>query len=121
MLTIRAAQMEALARERAEECKARLRKLAARCWPEVCQRLGDAGLRACVEGVFAACIGRGIQGEDDLARYLNVALALGPGFETDPRYPWARRILDDASMRPAARIERLSSLTADALARQESP
>jgi hypothetical protein len=120
MLTIRAAQMEALSRERAEECKARLRKMAARCWPEVSARLGDAGLRACVDGAFASCTGRGICGEDDLARYLNVALALGPGFEEDPRYPWARRVLEDASLRPAARIERLSALTADAL-RAEAP
>jgi hypothetical protein len=120
MLTIRAAQMEALARERAEECKARLRKMAARCWPEVCARLGDAGLRACVDDAFAACIARGIEREDDLARYLNIALALGPSFEADPRYPWARRILDDTSMRPAARIERLSALTAAAL-RAEAP
>jgi hypothetical protein len=50
----------------------------------------------------------GLESESELASFADLSVALGPGFDTDPRYPWAAEILnDDWTPVPATRLERL--------------
>jgi hypothetical protein len=40
----------------------------------------------------------GIQLENDVRKYIEVMLLLGPDFDKDPKYPWATSILTDKNL-----------------------
>lgn len=53
--------------------------------------------------------------EADVLKYIRVMLALGKDFDRDPRYPWASRTLNDASLGSAtAKADRLSAAALEA-------
>jgi hypothetical protein len=60
----------------------------------------DAELLALVDAAVGRAMRRGVLGEEAYCLFTNLAVALGPEFDADPRYPWAARILDDASLGP---------------------
>lgn len=119
MLTIRRAQMEAFGAARLAETEAALQQLLWRHWPAQAAAAGPDGVRRLVATALAAGGARGLDDAGALASYLNVMLALGPEFERDPRFDWARQVLDQTALRPAVRMQRLAALVAARLAAPE--
>ena len=120
MITIRTAQLEAMGMGRLALAKTRIADELRRHWPAACAQLGGVALAVWIDRGVEACQRRGIDTEQDFAHYGNVMFALGPDFEEDPRYPWARRVLDDAALRPAARIDRLCALVSKWLVAEQA-
>ena len=78
----------------------------AMAWPSVLQRLGDR--RAAFEATVAQrAAGHGLKGPADIARYLNLCLAFGHGFEDKTENEWALAILADARLLPAVKLHQL--------------
>lgn len=119
MLVIRKKQWDLMADGRVEQCKQELRAMVFQYWPLEAAALGAEGVRVLVERAYQACAKRKIEAQKDLAAYVNIMLALGPDFESDARYPWAKRVLDDTALRPAARVQRLAALVSEHLALSE--
>lgn len=83
-----------------------LADLAAQAWPAVLQRLGER--RAAFETAVAQrAAGHGLGSTADAARYLNLCLAFGPGFEDKTENEWALAVLADERLRPAVKLHQL--------------
>ncbi|MCP3135804.1 hypothetical protein [Pyxidicoccus xibeiensis] len=106
-LTIRTAQMEVLAADLRQRFEDRLREDLVRYWPDACRELGDAGLRGRVREGVERAQAHGVSAQRDVLRFLNVVFALGPGFESDVRYPWAADILGAPGVPAAVRMDQL--------------
>lgn len=115
MIRIRAAQMDVFAQIGVEN----LMQLIERHWPDRARDLGEVRLRAFVLDGARRAGPYGIVAEAHVARYLNLMLALGSDFDTDPGYPWAAILLSDPAMRPASKVERLCSRASRALREKE--
>jgi len=77
-------------------------------FPEQCAALGDEGTREAIGHGIDRAQAHGIVTERDVCRYLNVMFTFGRDFDSDPRCPWAARILDDtARPHPSERMDAL--------------
>lgn len=75
-------------------------------WPTVVGRLGDR--REAFEAAVAQrARGHGLLEAADIARYLNLCLAFGHGFEDKTEHEWALAILSDERLRPAVKLHQL--------------
>ena len=75
-------------------------------WPALIQRLGDR--RDAFEAAVAQrAAGHGLAAPDEVARYLNLCLAFGHGFEDKTENEWALAILSDERLRPAVKLHQL--------------
>ncbi|WP_164017518.1 hypothetical protein [Pyxidicoccus trucidator] len=120
MMRIRREQLDVLALTRREAFIDRLVAQLRKHWSEECEALEDAALRERVGDAIDRAAKYELRAEVDMARYVNVTLALGPAFDEDPRYPWARAILEEEAFTPGKKVERLCALTTEALAKQEA-
>lgn len=116
VLKIRPQQLAAFAASRREMFLRQLQRHMRQHWPDECARRDDELLAAFVEEVVARATDHGFRSEVDVARYLNLAVALGLGFDRDPRYPWARALIDDDGIAPGRKMDRMCELAAEALA-----
>lgn len=119
MLTIRTEQMSIFSKRRQHAFERQLVELVRVHWPDVddthdveniLQMVRRAKLRAQSHGLTTAA---------DVARYLNLSLLLGDSFDADPGLPWVRHFLDDVTMRPEARLQRLCAFASRHLAEEE--
>jgi hypothetical protein len=115
LLLIRKEQIEAFDRDRLRRFEARLCTLLPQHWPDACRALGEDGLRALVHDGVERARAYGIASEPGVTRFLNVMLALGAGFDSDPRYPWAAEILGRRGVPEDLRIRQLAEWTKKAL------
>ena len=75
-------------------------------WPGPIQRLGDR--RDAFEAAVAQrAANHGLSAPDEVARYLNLCLAFGHGFEDKTENEWALAILSDDRLRPAVKLHQL--------------
>jgi hypothetical protein len=75
-------------------------------WPAVLQRLGER--QAAFEAAVAArAAGHGLGDALQAARYLNLCLAFGPGFEDKTENEWALAVLADERLAPAVKLHQL--------------
>jgi hypothetical protein len=106
---IRSEQQRALGRlavdRFVEDAAARLR----RHWPATCAALGDAGLEARIRRGFSLAARHDLHSHAAVLRYLNAMFALGDGFASDARYPWAAALLGDPRLDEHERMERVSA------------
>jgi hypothetical protein len=107
MLTVRLAQLHALEALASDAYERRLGRHAQQFFPERVAFLTEPELHAYVRQAVAAARGHGLASERDICKYLNLALSLGPDFDTDPALPWARAILTAEHIGPTLRINRL--------------
>lgn len=85
---------------------AALTERAAQAWPAVLERLGER--REAFEATVARrAAGHGLVEAGDAARYLNLCLAFGPGFEDKTENEWALALLADERLRPAVKLHQL--------------
>lgn len=75
-------------------------------WPTVVNRLGER--RAAFEAAVAQrAAGHGLLEPADVARYLNLCLAFGHGFEDRTENEWALALLADERLRPEVKLHQL--------------
>ncbi len=77
-------------------------------FPERCGELGAEGVaRAMADGI-ARARSYGFREQGDLSRYMDVAFALGPGFDRDAALPWVREhLVAGANDNPTERMNAL--------------
>lgn len=115
VFVIRKEQIEVFDRDRQRRFEERVCALLPRHWPDACRQLGAQGLRAFVHDGVERARAYGIASEPGTIRFLNVMLALGAGFDSDPRYPWAAEILGRRGVPEALRLRQLTKWTKRAL------
>ncbi|QSQ23750.1 hypothetical protein JY651_01820 [Pyxidicoccus parkwayensis] len=120
MLRIRREQLDALGLARREAFIDRLAEKLRRHWASECEGLDAPALRERIGDAIDRAAKYELRAEVDVARYLNITFALGPRFDEDPRYPWARAILEEEAFTPAKKVDRLCALTAEALTKKEA-
>ncbi|MGH9378975.1 MAG: hypothetical protein ACRD1I_09250 [Terriglobia bacterium] len=105
------------AKEFEERVLANLREL----FPAPCSKLGAAALAEIARYGIERAKSYGIVAEPDVCKYIGIMLNLGKDFDRNPRYPWAARTLNDASLGdPSARINRLSAEALEAAGAKEA-
>lgn len=76
-------------------------------WPNACAELGQEALQERVRLEIEEAAKFGFVLKADVLRYINLTFALGTGFATDPKFPWAARICGDRRVQPNERLDRL--------------
>jgi hypothetical protein len=108
MLKIRKEQREALGKvmldQFAGEMVGHLRKF----FPAQCDSLGEAGLDEFIQYGISRAASYEIKKHRDICRFVDMMFVFGRDFDTNPKVPWASRILNDpAIVDPDTRIDRL--------------
>ena len=116
MLIIRNAQLKVLARGSLESFIQRATEHLRRTVPDRCEHLGDAEVRRSIETAVAKSRTYGLRDELEILRYLNLMYVLGFDFDSSEKYPRAREILSDSTMRSKSKAVALGER-----ARQERP
>lgn len=86
-------------------------------WPAVAQRLGERA-SALLQSIDEKTQQRGFAAGVEAARFANLCLALGPGFETRPENEWALAILLNDKLAGWARLHQLVVQAAATLRRR---
>ena len=107
MIRLRPAQLEAFREEARAGLAERLARRGEQIWPERTADRPRAEVRAEAERLAAAARERGLVSEEDVTRFYDLSLELGPGFEEGPAGTWAREILKQRAVPPRERLERL--------------
>ncbi|MBL8236424.1 MAG: hypothetical protein JNM66_03340 [Bryobacterales bacterium] len=118
MLKIRPDQIAVLAGPSQHTFEDSVAALVRRYWAEQWLRDGEGPGMERVRAAIAKARAAGFQAASDIIRFVNLTYALGPAFDTDPRYPWAA-LLHDRSQLPAARLDRVCQWAEKVLRTQE--
>ena len=74
-------------------------------FPTRCAPVDDQKLREFIRGAIDKARVYGIVRERDVARFIDLMVALHPNFDTDPQMPWAKPILLNMERTAMARLE----------------
>jgi len=108
MLQIRSEQVHTLGAPATATFVERLGAHLRRFFPERCASLDEEALELACQQVVTKGRGHGIVSERDLCKLANLVFTLGPDFDTDPDFPWARMALEGSrGSGPTLRINRL--------------
>lgn len=107
MLTIRRPQLKALGKPGRELLAERAVASLRAHWPQRCFEMGADGTAALVAAAIDTAEARGFRTDQQLLRFINLAMALGAGFPQNRDMPWAREILRDARLTPDGKLDRL--------------
>lgn len=80
--------------------------------------LGKRGLQSAVQGAVTRGRAAGF-GDEHLVAYAAIELVFGERFGRDPRYPWAKPILENRELAPAGKMDRLREAAIFQLAAEE--
>ncbi len=75
--------------------------------PGQCAELGEEAVRQRIHDGIDRAARYDVFGQRDLARFIDLMFVLGPRFDRDSRYPWARDILADDKLVPTEKVDRL--------------
>jgi hypothetical protein len=92
------------------QISSRLRKI----FPEKCAYIGEFSVRRLIQRGIEAAGSYGITSERGVAVYICLMFMLGSGFDTDPLFSWAAKILNDEST--ADQVDKVNQLYAGAMA-----
>ena len=107
MLKIRPDQEAVLLRAKRERFVTRVMAHLRRHWTEEVSGMDEAGLRDHIETHRDKAEDYGVDIEADVMKYIEVASLLGPGFDNDAAYPWAKKILRNADWRGRVKAQLL--------------
>ena len=93
MLTIRREQQEAIGRAVLVTFEVRLAEHVAEHFPGIHASLGERPTKVMVRYAIEKAYSYGFRNGGQVTRYLNLMLTFGRDFDTDDRFPWARRVL----------------------------
>ncbi|GJI94018.1 hypothetical protein RugamoR57_07360 [Duganella caerulea] len=116
MLVIRQEQFEILGQRGAAALEDKLLSHLQAHWPDTVATLGLDSARLHIRDSIASARDYGLETVYDVTRYLNLAQALGPHFDADPRYPWAQAFLNESSWDATDKMDRLCTLAAETFA-----
>lgn len=88
-------------------------------FPEPCEECGEEALLDAIRLGIARAARHGIDSGPDVARYITLMFFLGSDFVADPKFPWAREILEDPAADEESKIERLKATALEVLDRSE--
>ena len=86
------------------------------CFPERLAAVGAASLARHVEDGMRRAESHGLALDRDVGAYVELMIAFGEGFETDPRFPWARALCAPEEHDPSVRIQATFAAALAALA-----
>ena len=109
MLIIRNEQMRVLSAWMQQEFERRAVLYLRTKYPKKMQDKHDDYLHDIVREGIAKAGQYGIDGEDDVLRYLDYMIDLGTDFDIDTRYPWAQSILNDSRYPATSKMNRLDN------------
>ena len=104
VLVIRTSQVQALASPMVARFEAWLLAHARTEHRPETSNLDDDALMARLRGLIARAEGYGIEDEEHLVAYVDVALERGEGFEDAPGFTWAAALLADEGIDPEDRV-----------------
>jgi hypothetical protein len=78
-----------------------------RCFTEQSKALGEQGLLDLIREGISRAKPYGIETEREAVKYIDLMVVFGREFDTDPRYPEARRILTHEDLTARNKIEEL--------------
>lgn len=107
MLIVRDAQWRAFAPGAETRFGTRVRAHVERYFPARCAALGPDEVEAAIAHGQARAAAWDIVSERDVCRYIDLTFAFGWNLDDPEVYPWAARILRDASKRGPARLDAL--------------
>ena len=109
MLTIRSQQIRACAAAMQQRFVRIAIRHVSECFPEDADELGTKGVEALVLDILNRADRQGFVTGEEILRYLNLAVTLGAGFDSDREFPWAASILKDGSLTPEEKLARMES------------
>ena len=108
MLTIRKAQLDALAQHTLDRFTGDMELYVREVFPEKCGQMGDEKVREWIQAGVAEARKYGIEMHRDICRFIDLMFKFGRGFASDPALPWASRILNDPTIEdPITRMQQL--------------
>ena len=110
MLTIRAAQLSALARAGDRATHQRAFAHLRNSIPEVCGQMSDEELGAVIAWGHRRARRHGFVGEHDFFRYLNLMFVFGFEFDQNPEHPWAAETLGRSGLAASVKMDLLMDL-----------
>lgn len=120
MLILSEALMQALDDYAYAAFLTRMQAHARHFFPAVCAALAEAALADLVRRAVEEARARGLQGKQDICRYLNLVLLLGADFAAPTGYAWARQVVEDPYVRSgAARLALLEAAAERMLATRD--
>lgn len=75
--------------------------------PQYVAEHGQAGASTLAKHGYEMSRNYAIIAERDVVRLIELMALLGPDFDVNPKYPWARKILENQTLTPATRIDKL--------------
>ncbi len=107
MLTIRPDQMKVFAQYTTTDFEHRAMDHLRRCFPERTKALDEQRLLKPVRAGIIRAKPYGIETEREVVKYIDLMVIFGREFDTDPKYPEARRILMRKDLTARSKIEKL--------------
>jgi len=88
-----------------------------KAWPRECDSAGEKGVIDSIEVGVKKAEEYGIRAERDVIRYIDVMYLLGHDFDNNDDTEWAGRILEDCTLPPTVKMDRLWRRVKDRLLR----
>jgi len=116
MLVIREEQKGAFSQAVARNFECGQYSHVSRVFPDRCRALGDPVVREWIRKGIREAAACGIDEEYEVSRYIDLMFLLSPDFGSDAQYAWAGPILEDASLAPKEKMDRLYERAREQLA-----
>ena len=107
MLRIRPEQMKVLSDNMLRQFEERVYMHLLKWRHKQCTEVGEETVRASIQEGIERAANYGITRKRNVIIFLDVMYVLCPSFDTDPRFPWAREILNDSSLPPSRKTRQL--------------
>jgi len=107
-MRLRKEQIEAFSAAARQEFEDRMVEHLNEFFPRHCKAMGEEGVRQEIRHGVARARTYEITSQRDVCKYIDLAFVYGRDFDTNPKLPWAGRILNDPSFINAS--ERTSEL-----------
>jgi hypothetical protein len=108
MLSIREEQMAVFSKVAAQKFEDRMVAHLKRCFPSELESLGEPKARELIQHGVKRAASYGIRGQRDVCKYIDLMIALGSDFDSDPNLIWASEILNDPELRdPTTKVTQL--------------
>lgn len=101
------AHMEAFSKQQRKRFEDEMVLHLTREFPEEANRVGEDWLREMIREGVQSAEGYNILLERDVARYLELMLAISPDFDDSDKTPWAKDILTDERMTGQEKLDRI--------------
>jgi len=107
MFVLRPEHLEAFAQSYRDSFEDRMVREVDQRYPTKFDEMGEEAVRAQIRDGVDRSLKYGISAPPHVARFIRFTFALGPRFDMSRRTAWARPILEDDSMPPGDRLDKI--------------